>query len=135
MTESKAGGARSPPAESPLVVVVDDDPSVLRSLRSLLLSSGFRVQSFQSAAAFLASAEVTETRCLILDLRMPGMTGFDLVQSLRATHRLMPFVVLTAVADPQERERMMRNGAVACLRKPSSGPDLVKAIRTALTGA
>jgi FixJ family two-component response regulator len=93
------------------------------------------VQTFQSATAFLASAEAMETRCLVLDLSMPGMTGYDLVVHLSATNRLMPFVVLTAVADSHERERMMQNGAVACLRKPASGPELLKAIRTALIGA
>jgi FixJ family two-component response regulator len=97
----------------------------------LLLSSGFRVQTFQSAAAFLASAEAAETSCLVLDLSMPGMTGSELVSHLKATNRLVPFVVLTAVADPEERERMMQNGAVACLRKPTSGPELLKAVRAA----
>jgi FixJ family two-component response regulator len=134
MSGSTGSGNRSG-TEPRLVAVVDDDPSVLRSLRSLLLSSGFRVQTFQSAAAFLASAEATEADCLVLDLSMPGMTGLDLVFHLRATHRGVPFVVLTAVADPEERERMMQNGAVACLRKPASGPELLRAIRTALEGA
>jgi FixJ family two-component response regulator len=134
VSDSSEGRTRSP-AEPPLVAVVDDDPSVLRSLRSLLLSSGCRVQTFQSAAAFLASAEGTETSCLVLDLSMPGMTGSDLVSHLIATHRLVPFVVLTAVADPEERERMMQKGAVACFRKPASGTELLKAIRTALTSA
>ena len=93
------------------------------------------MQTFQSAAAFLASAEATEADCLVLDLSMPGMTGLDLVVHLRAKHRGVPFVVLTAVADPEERERVMQNGAVACLRKPASGPELLRAVRTALEGA
>ena len=118
--------------EAPLVAVVDDDPSILRSLRSLLLSSGFRVQAFQSATTFLASADAAEADCLLLDLSMPAMTGWDLVSHLRATHRTVPFVVLTAVEDPGERERMMQNGAVAFLRKPASGPELLRAIRTAV---
>jgi CheY-like chemotaxis protein len=63
---------------------------------------------------------------------MPGMTGPDLVSHLSATRRLVPFVVLTAVAEPDENERMMRNAAVACLRKPASGRELLMAIRTAL---
>ena len=95
---NKSGASSS--AEPPLVAVVDDDPSVLRSLRSLLLSSGFRVQTFQSAAAFLASAQTTAAGCLVLDLSMPGMTGSDLVSHLGRTCRPVPFVVLTAVADP-----------------------------------
>jgi FixJ family two-component response regulator len=128
---SSGGGARAP-AEPRLVAVVDDDPSILRSLRSLLISSGFRVQTFPSAAAYLASAEALATGCLVLDLSMPEMTGSDLVSHLIAAHRPVPFVVLSAVADPAERERMMDKGAVAFLRKPASGAELISAIRTAL---
>ena len=134
MSDTIAGGPRSTP-EPPLVAVVDDDPSILRSLRSLLLSSGFRVQTFESAAAFLGSAEAVRTSCLVLDLSMPGMTGADLIADLTAAHRSVPFVVLTAVADLEERDRMMKNGAVAFLRKPTSGPELLRAVRSALSSA
>jgi FixJ family two-component response regulator len=134
VSDRSAGGTRSS-KDSPLVAVVDDDPSVLRSLGSLLLSSGFRVQTFHSAEAFLASGEPAATSCLVLDLSMPGMTGSELVSHLNTTGRLVPFVVLTAVADAQETERMMQNGAAALLRKPASGQELVKAIRSALSGA
>jgi FixJ family two-component response regulator len=134
VSDSNKSGASSS-AEPPLVAVVDDDPSVLRSLRSLLLSSGFRVQTFQSAAAFLASAQTTAAGCLVLDLSMPGMTGSDLVSHLGRTCRPVPFVVLTAVADPAEKERMLQSGAVAFLRKPASGPELLRAIRSALAGS
>jgi FixJ family two-component response regulator len=132
--DTNGGGARFP-AEPPLVAVVDDDASIQRSLRSLLLSSGFRVETFPSAAAFLASAEAAATSCLVLDLSMPGMTGAELVAHLTATRRSVPFVVLTALADPEEKDRMMRSGAVAFLRKPTSGPELLRAIRSALNGA
>jgi FixJ family two-component response regulator len=131
VSDSHQGDARSS-ADPPLVSVVDDDPSVLRSLRSLLLSSGFRVQTFQSAAAFLASEEAADTSCLVLDLSMPGMTGLELALHLKTSRRPLPFVVLTAGADPEERERMTRNGAVAFLRKPASGPELLKAVRAAV---
>jgi FixJ family two-component response regulator len=134
VSDTNAGAPRFP-AEPPLVAVVDDDPSILRSLRSLLLSSGFRVQTFQSAASFLASAEAAAAGCLVLDLSMPGMTGADLVAHLYGTCRAVPFVVLTAIADGEEKDRMMKNGAVAFLRKPTSGPELLRAIRTALGGA
>jgi FixJ family two-component response regulator len=119
----------------PLVAVVDDDPSVLRSLGSLLLSSGFRVATYQSAELFLASAGPATTSCLVLDLSMPGMTGAELVSHLNTTGRPVPFVVLTAVADVQETERMTQSGAVAVLRKPASGQQLLRAIRSALSGA
>jgi FixJ family two-component response regulator len=131
VNDTPGGGARSS-AEPPLVSVVDDDASILRSLRSLLLSSGFRVQIFSSAAAFLASEEAAASSCLVLDLSMPGMTGPDLVAHLAATNRPVPFIVLTAVADAEERERMLQIGAAAFLRKPTSGTELLRAIRSAL---
>jgi FixJ family two-component response regulator len=134
VTETAAGASRAPP-EPPLVAVVDDDPSILRSLRSLLLSGGFRVQTFESAAGFLASAEAVGTSCLVLDLSMPEMTGADLIAHLAATRRAVPFVVLTAVADAEERERAMKGGAVAFLQKPASGQDLLRAVRSAVRGA
>jgi FixJ family two-component response regulator len=119
-------------AESRLVSVVDDDPSVLRSVRSLLLSSGFRVCTFESAEAFLAWPEHTETSCLVVDLNMPTMSGSELVARLRATHSGIPFVVLSAVADPEVTHRMMDMGAISCLRKPVPGLELLGAIRTAV---
>jgi FixJ family two-component response regulator len=127
-------GPRALP-ESPLVAVVDDDPSILRSLRALLLSSGLRVQTFESAAAFLASTEAVGTSCLVLDLSMPEMTGADLIAHLAEARRSIPVVVLTAVADAEERDRVMKNGAVAFLRKPASGRALLSAVRSALSGA
>jgi FixJ family two-component response regulator len=129
------GGEPRSPAEPPIVAVVDDDPSILRSLRSLLLSSGFRALTFQSAAAFLESADAAATGCLVLDLSMPGMTGPELVAHLTAVGRPIPFVVLTAVADPEQKARMIQGGAVAFLRKPTSGPELLGAIRSAVSGA
>jgi FixJ family two-component response regulator len=127
--------ARAPLAEPPLVAVVDDDPSILRSLRSLLLSSGFRAQTFESATGFLASAEAAGTSCLILDLSMPEMSGLDLIARLTAARRRLPFVVLTALADADEKKRAMQGGAVAFLRKPATGRDLLNAVRSALGGA
>lgn len=134
MPDTQEGQPRSH-AEPPLVAVVDDDRSILRSLESLLLSSGFRVRTFDSAAAFLASAEATATSCLVLDLSMPGMTGPELVAHLAAANRPVPFVVLTAVADPEQKARVMQSGAVAFLRKPTAGPELLRAIRSAVSGA
>ena len=119
--------------EAPLVVVVDDDPSVLRSLQSLLLSRGLRVQAFSSGAELLAWSELGEASCLILDLAMPETSGWDVVSQLRATRRLVPFVVLSALAEHGDvRAQMLANGADACLRKPASGSELLEAVETAL---
>jgi FixJ family two-component response regulator len=131
VSETNRGGAGSS-AEAPIVAVVDDDPSVLRSLRSLLLSSGFRVQAFQSGAAFLASPELARIDCLILDVHMPGMSGWNVVSQLHTIRPIIPFIVLTATADHEVAARMMKEGAVACLRKPASGGELLGAVRTAL---
>jgi FixJ family two-component response regulator len=120
------------PEGGPVVAVVDDDPSVVRSLRSLLLSSGFRVHAFQSGAALLAFPDLARTHCLVIDVNMPGMTGWEVVSRLNAAHPTMPFVVLTATEDHEVTTRMMERGAVACLRKPASGAELLGAIRTAL---
>jgi FixJ family two-component response regulator len=120
-------------AEAPIVAIVDDDPSVLRSLRSLLLSSGFRVHAFSSGSTFLAWPALAETHCLILDLAMPEMSGSQVVSQLRAAQRHMPVVVLTASADQGDVvKRMLDSGVVACLRKPASGPDLLRAVRGAV---
>ena len=123
-----------PLAKAPLVAVLDDDPSVLRSLQSLLASSGFRVQAFSSGSHLLAWADIAEARCLIVDLAMPEMSGLEVVTRLRATRRLMPFVVLTASAEHADvRSEMLANGARACLRKPMSGPELLRAVEKALS--
>jgi FixJ family two-component response regulator len=122
------------PEEVPFVSVVDDDPSVRRSLRSLLLSSGFRGKAFASGAAFLAAPELAETRCLILDLAMPEMSGPELVCELRATRRLMPYVVLTASGVSDHATNQLWAGeAVAWLKKPASGSELLDSIRIAVT--
>jgi FixJ family two-component response regulator len=134
VSDRAEGGAQSA-EDPPLVAVVDDDPSVLRSLSSLLLSSGFRVKTFQSAESFLASGGPAGTSCLVLDLSMPGMTGAELISHLKATDRPVPFVVLTAIADSQETERMAQNGAATVLRKPASGQQLLRAVRSALSSA
>jgi FixJ family two-component response regulator len=120
-------------AETPIVAIVDDDPSVRRSLRSLFLSSGFVVRAFTSGPTFLAWPDLDEASCLVLDLAMPEMSGSEVLSRLRAGRRLMPFVVLTASADLGDViERLLEDGAIACLRKPASGPELLRAVREAV---
>jgi FixJ family two-component response regulator len=116
-----------------LVSVVDDDESVRESLPDLLRVSGFRVQAFSSAEAFLASEVVGETKCLILDIAMPGMTGPDLQQELRRRRQEIPIVYITAREDEAVRPRMLEQGAVECLFKPFSETALLEAINIALT--
>ena len=118
--------------ETPIVSVVDDDASLRRSLKNLLGSVGFRVETFASAEAFLQSTHQDQTGCLVLDLRMPGMNGFDLLGHLSCTGRRIPAVILTAHGDDEARQRSLQAGAVAFLGKPFNGNALLDAVRTAL---
>src|SRR5258706_19409 len=92
---------------TPVVCVVDDDESLRRSVRNLLSSVGFRVETFASAEAFLQSAHRSNTGCVVLDLRMPGMSGLDLLMHLGATGTRIPVVILTAHGDDDPRRRTL----------------------------
>jgi len=118
--------------ETQMVSIVDDDESLRRSLKNLLGSVGFRVETFASAEAFLQSIHQEQTGCLVLDLRMPGMNGFDLLRHLSGTGSRIPTVILTAHGDDDARQRSLQAGAVAFLTKPFDGNALRDAVRTAL---
>jgi FixJ family two-component response regulator len=115
-----------------LVAVVDDDESVRESLPDLLREFGYAVRAFSSAEAFLASDCVGQTRCLILDVAMPGMSGPDLQRELRRSRREIPIVFITAQQDETVRPRLLRDGAAECLFKPFSETALLAALNTAL---
>jgi len=115
-----------------VVSIVDDDGSLRRSLRNLLLSVGFRVETFVSAEEFLRSAQRENTGCVVLDLRMPGMSGFDLLRQLAAANSRTPVVVLTAHGDRATRERSLQAGAVAFVRKPFDSENLLRVVGTAM---
>ena len=89
--------------ETRLVSIVDDDESLRRSVKNLLTSVGFQVETFASAEAFLQSAHRADTRCVVLDLRMPGMSGLDLLMHLAATGSPIPVVILTSHSDDEAR--------------------------------
>jgi FixJ family two-component response regulator len=116
----------------PLVSVVDDDESVREALPDLLLVFGFAVETFASAEAFLASDRIDQTRCLILDVAMPGMSGPDLQCELVRRRRRIPIVFITAHMDPSVHPRLLERGAVACLHKPFSDVALREALDVAL---
>jgi FixJ family two-component response regulator len=115
-----------------LVSVVDDDESVRESLPDLLREFGFAVQAFSSAEAFLASDYVVQTRCLILDVAMPGMTGPDLQRELKRRGQPIPIVFITAHRDDTVRPRLIELGAAECLFKPFSDAALQEALKAAL---
>jgi FixJ family two-component response regulator len=112
--------------------VVDDDESVRESLPDLLKEFGFEAQAFSSAEEFLASESIGETRCLVLDVAMPGMTGPDLQRELTRRAQSIPIVFITAHRDASLRPRLIAQGAVECLLKPFEAADLLQALNTAL---
>ena len=119
-------------AKRSLVSIVDDDESVRESLPDLVRQFGFAAEAFSSAEAFLASDVVSETRCLLLDIAMPGMSGPDLQQELMHRDHSIPIVFITASGDRTMRLRLLAQGAVDCLFKPFSEAALLDALNTAL---
>ena len=119
-------------AQRSLVSVVDDDESVRESLPDLLRELGFSARSFSSAQEFLSSDYVDQTRCLILDVFMPGMTGPDLQRELRVRQQQIPIVFMTAKKNETVRAQVLEKGAVECLFKPFSDTALLEAINAAL---
>jgi FixJ family two-component response regulator len=115
-----------------LVVIVDDDTSVRESLPDLLLELGFDVRTYASAGEFLDSARIAETDCILVDIQMPGMDGFDLLRELRARGYDIPAVLMTGYADDECRRRLKGSGAVAILQKPFGEGTLLHAIEAAL---
>jgi FixJ family two-component response regulator len=115
-----------------LVSIVDDDESVREALPDLLKEFGYSVQAFSSAEEFLASDYVGSTRCLVLDLSMPGMSGPDLQRELALRRQEIPIVFITARGDEAIRRRLIQQGAAECLFKPFSDIALRNALDTAL---
>jgi FixJ family two-component response regulator len=116
----------------PLVAIVDDDESVRESLPDLLKTRGVSTRAFSSAEQFLASDCVGQTRCLILDVVMSGMSGPDLQQELiRRGHRIA-IIFVTAQNDQRLRTHLLEQGAVECLFKPFSDTAMLAALTAAL---
>lgn len=116
----------------PLVSVVDDDQSVRESLPDLLKELGFAVRAFASGEEFLASDDLLGTKCLILDIAMPGMSGPDVHRELGVRRLAIPIIFITAHGDDGLRPQLMEQGAVAVLLKPFSEAALLAAINAAL---
>ncbi len=123
---------RSAAVEPSLVSVVDDDQSVRESLPDLLREFGFAACAFSSAEEFLASDCVGKTRCLILDVAMPSMSGLELQRELKLRGQGIPIVFITARRDEMIRPRALEQGAVEYLFKPFSDTALLQALNTAL---
>jgi FixJ family two-component response regulator len=115
-----------------LVALVDDDESVRESLPDLLNELGFVVRVFASAAEFLASDALEQTRCLILDVAMPGMSGPELQRELVRRSWTAPVIFITAQSDEKVRSALLSSGAVGCLHKPFAESELRSALAAAL---
>jgi FixJ family two-component response regulator len=116
----------------PLLCVVDDDESVRESLGGLLEAVGYPVEVFSSAEAFLASEALARAECLILDVRMPGMSGPELQRELAVVRPGIPIVFITAHGEDTFRAQAREAGAVDCLMKPFTEDAVLAAVETAL---
>ena len=118
--------------DAPVVFVVDDDSSVRDSLRRLITSVGFLVEVFPSAQAFMRARRPDAPGCLVLDVRLPGLSGLDLQRELADTDAALPIIFLTGHGDIPMSVRAMKAGAVEFLTKPFREQDLLDAIRHAI---
>jgi FixJ family two-component response regulator len=116
----------------PRIAIVDDDASVCKAVKRLICSAGMNATAFISTDDFLAAIENQEPDCLVLDVKMPGINGLDLQDRLVAAGSRLPIVFITADESLEARERALRGGAIAFLRKPYDHQSLLEAIWSAL---
>jgi FixJ family two-component response regulator len=119
-------------SELPLIAIVDDDAAIREAVESLLRSVGLRAAVFASAEDFWHAGPLQATACLIVDVRMPRMSGLELQQRLAMADCPMPIIFITAHSDEATRARALRAGAVAFLAKPFSDEVLLRAVHAAL---
>jgi FixJ family two-component response regulator len=119
-------------SEIPLIAVVDDDAAIREALQSLLRSVGLRAEMFASAEDFWHAGQLQDTACLIVDVRMPRMSGLELQRQLAAAHCPIPLIFITAHGDAETRALALRAGAVAFLDKPFSDEVLLRAVQAGL---
>ena len=123
---------RSILSKPPLIAIIDDDASVRATTDSLVRSFGYVVHTFASAEAFLQSNRLDDFACVITDVQMPGMSGVQLQDHLRAQGCRIPFVFFTAFPDEKSRAQALAAGAVCYLTKPFDGDSLVQCFHDAL---
>lgn len=123
-----------PHAPQPTIYVVDDDDAVRDSLKILLESYQLTVRDFGSVPEFLDGLQPVDNSCLVLDLHLPAMGGFDVMNTLSRRRVRLPVIVITGRSDSQTRARALEAGAVAFLEKPVDDQVLMNAIDTALRG-
>jgi FixJ family two-component response regulator len=131
IVDQSAAGGVTENTEPRHISIVDDDASIREALKSLMRSVRFSVDAFGSAEEFLASQRVNDTACLILDVYLPGMNGFELQNHMKTEGRAIPIIFITAHSDEGSRQRALKGGAVDFLSKPVRREALLKAIRSA----
>ena len=119
-------------SENSLIAVVDDDEAIREATESLIRSVGFRAAVFASAEDFLRSSQLQDIACVIVDVRMPGMSGLELQRQLATAHYAIPIIFITAHGDAEARAQALRAGAVDFLDKPFRDEVLLQAVQAAL---
>lgn len=119
----------------PTVAIVDDDEAVREALGDLLVVSGLACECFEGAAEFLAARRVRQFDCLVTDIRMPGMSGIDLIERLRDERAELPVIVLSSVLDEATRSHALAIGAQAWLTKPVTDEHLLGALAQAIASS
>jgi FixJ family two-component response regulator len=115
-----------------LISIVDDDQPYRESMQRLMMLLGYTVEAFPSAADFLASRVLAETACLVTDVNMPGMTGFELHRHLVDAGYAIPTILITAFPDEVARDQALKDGVVCYLSKPVDDDYLERCLRSAL---
>ena len=118
--------------EVPVISVIDDDASVRTAISNLVRSLGYVVHAFPSAEAFLQSVQLTQSWCVIADVRMPGTSGIELQSWLRAQGNRVPFIFITAVLEDRVRARALKDGAMCFLTKPVDQDHLIGSLARAI---
>jgi FixJ family two-component response regulator len=125
-------GKNSQDTEVPLICIVDDDSSILEAMVGLMESAGYRALGFSSAADFLDWHQISSAACLIVDVIMPSISGFEVHRLLTARHYRIPTIFITAYDDEDFRIRAFETGGAGFLLKPFSDESLFQTIRSAL---
>ena len=115
-----------------IIAIVDDDEPLREALGSVMKAAGFATNTFATAEEFLESTTQQETACLILDVRLPGMSGIELQQRLADAHSTVPIIFVTAHGDASLRDLVMKSGAAGFLNKPVRSDALLREIQAAL---
>jgi FixJ family two-component response regulator len=118
--------------KGPLIAIVDDDESIRDTTKDLLESAGFSAAAFARAAGLLKSRRLSQVCCLIADMRMPKMTGLELIQHLVASNRVIPTILMTAYPDERTQAQAIKANVVGYLIKPFAADELLTCVRRAL---